>query len=797
MSNKLKNQISSQSTNTGSDISSCMSRYERARNIILGHSTQSLVQNDAIYPTWIKNSNCFWYERFYKVEAKVCKEYRIVDADSATNKLACDHNSLAEALSKSTGNIIDKEKLPLSHVSIVLSPLIIYFKYINKRWAFDSEKHSCEEVEATTANYDEVISPDGKFSVFSRGYNLYVRNLTNGMERQLTIDGDVDYAYGVGSTAWGMSLPPEYPALWSSDSKRLLTVQRDKRQVKNLPMVKHIPSNGSIRPTIEQVRVAYPGDKEKETYHLLAVEVDNGTVCRANYRPIPASVNDYFGFFNNLAWWADDCNHAYFIDQTKGDEILRLVKFDTVTGVTRVLFEELSSTYVNILPDLVGFALHRFLPSSNELIWWSERTGWGHLYLYDLDTGELKHPITSGNWRVRDVLQVDEIRRELYIQTSARVVGRDPYYRDICRVSIDSGEMTTLLSDDKESVIHYQKSLPVLTKKMMGQASKYTSGISPNNNFVVTTLSRADLKPITVLLDRNGKELMKVEAANISGLPDGWQWPEPIKLLSADEKTDIYGLLFRPSDFSTKKCYPVINYLTSAPWLSVVPKSSFHNSGNQTYSRHYFYAAALAELGFIVVLLDSRGTPLRDKKFQDESYGWIPSSVNNADHIGGLWQLAERYPYMDMKKVGVFANGYRGGLQHFLECQDIYKVCVAMAIQDSRLIGRTIEGDKYQGVNGPSKDRLYPEELVKKMRGKLFLMHPMSAVLTGAYPPAGAFRVVNALQESNKKFDMLFVPDGGFMYTSYMTRRAWDYLVKHLKGEEPPKEFNLSGVKMS
>lgn len=298
---------------------------------------------------------------------------------------------------------------------------------------------------------------------------------------------------------------------------------------------------------------------------------------------------------------------------------------------------------------------------------------------------------------------------------------------------------------------------------------------------------------MTLLMDRNGNTIMELETANISALPNGWQWPEPVKLLAADGHTDLYGLVFRPTDFSPDQQYPVLNYIVSAPWLSVVPKGSFHNCRGYA-NRHYFYGAALAELGFIVVLIDSRGTPLRSKAFQDESYGWIPAAANQDDHSSALQQLAARYPYMNMNKVGVFTpNGYRSGLHNFLERQDIYSVCVVINLMDNRLISGAIEGDKYEGCEGPAADRRYPEQLVENLQGKLLLMHPTSSMVSVFYPPAATFRVIEALQKANKDFDMLVVPS---LCTGYLMRRAWDYLVEHLQDREPPTAFELGEVSL-
>ena len=771
-------------------------RYQRAQALINGVGTQNLVQNDTLYPVWIEDTECFWYERFYRSSSgNISREYRLVDANAATNQVAFDHGAFAERLAQATGQAVDQHDLPISRVGIRLAPLRLCFEAFDRHWQFNGEQGCCEELSSDKLAVSDVLSPDGKQIAFIRDYNLWLRDVVSGEERPLTEDGVDDLIYCAGSTAWGTTFrrATTPAAQWSPDGTRLLTVRRDRRTVKTLPMVHHIPSDGSLRPQVSLTKVAHSGDEHVETWQPLIIDVTTGTTCVAEYPPIPAGLSDYFNFFDNVLWWAADSRRAYFIDQERGDRVVRLVEFDTHRGTTRTVFEEASQTRINLIPDLVTLPLHRYLPETNELLWWSERSDWGHLYLYDLVSGELTQTITSGDWCVRDVIHVDSSRREVWIQTAGRTAGRDPYYQDICRVCIETGEITPVLAIDKEVVVHCQNDTNVsLIADMPARARQPVNGVSPSGNFVVTTCSRADQVPTTVLLDRAGNRRLTLETAELSGLPAGWQWPEPFSVKSADKTTDLYGLMFRPSEFSADKTYPVINLVASMPSVSIVPKGSFHN-GPGPYSRYYFHGAALAELGFIVLLLDSRGTPLRRKSFQDQSYGWIPSCANNDDHVGALQQLATRYPFLDITRVGIFGQAYHSSLQHFMECQDSYQVCVQMLVMDSRLTA-AFEQEGWEGLNGPDPDQCYPEQLAGALQGKLLLMHYMESAMSSAYPPAGAFRLIDALQRANKDFDMLIPANGQPPNDSYLLRRAWDYLVLHLGKVEPPKEFNLGAA---
>ena len=753
-------------------------RYQRAQAILQGYCTDELVQNDSIFPFWIEGADCFWYER----KTKIGKEYRLVDANARNNEAAFDHQGLAKALSQATGQPINKDNLPIAQVVIESVPLTVSFDAFDQRWIFDVEEGGCVASERLPVA-GETPSPNGQYIAFVRDFNLWLRDRDSHEERPLTVDGIPDYDYGSACSAWGAEVVVEDRAFWSPDSNNLVTILRDKRQVLTSSIINHVPK-GSLQPTAQTIKVAYPKDESVETYQFVAIDIVSGSIKVADFPPLPAGLSENAGLFlSRLLWWGKDNRLAYFIAQERGDRVVQVIEFDTHTGTTRVLFEERSETHINIVAsDYVKSPLHRVLQGSHELIWWSERSGWGHLYLYDLQSGELKHAITQGEWLVRDVLFVDESRREILIQTAGRVQGRNPYYRDICRVSIDTGEIVTLLSSDEDIMVCYPEIYCVLCK---------TQGVSSSGDYLVITRSRVDRAPVTELLNREGERLLELEIADITALPTGWTWPESVEVLAADGVTPLYGVLYRPSYFDPKKSYPLINYVGSGPWLSMAPAGSFNNAGTLYTAWHYFNAAAIAELGFIVLQLDSRGTPLRGKAFQDHSYGWAPDAIDTQDHAVALQQLTTQYPAIDPERIGSFSCAYSGGLINFLECQDLYKVHVQASVLDVRLVGCTIKGDIWEGLDGPANDKCYPEQLVNKLRRKLLLMHPLFGHQANVYPLTATMRVVHALQKANKDFDLLMTPETGASFGHYSTRRIWDYFVKHLMGAEAPKEFKL------
>ena len=490
-----------------------------------------LVLNDLPAPLWIGDSACFFYRR----ELKGGAEYRLVDAQAGTNKAAFDHQVLASALAEALGQAVDGHNLPISMVEISLSPLQVRFMAFKKHWSFSPDNPVCTEEFPSPSEW--VISPNGKKAAFTKDYNLWLRDIASGEEKPLTDDGEEFYRYAFATCAWGHDANYDCQLLWSPDSQHIMTTQRDTRQIKLTPCIDYVPMDGSMRPQLRQYQTPLPGEKHVEQYRVLSLDINTGLQQGADYRCIPTCRSGHGLRDERLAWWGKDSRLAYFVELERGECLARVVEFDTFTGVTRVVFEERSETNLHLSTSEVTPAIIKPLPDTNELIWFSERSGWAHLYLYDLKTGELKNPITqleppsagatstANGWLVRELLHVDTERREIYIQAGGRVEGRNPYYLDICRVQMDTGEITTLRSSEHDYTV---LAATTMLGRSLGRSfgAEGLSGISPCGNYIVTTHSRVDEVPVTLLLDRHGSEILTVETADVSALPEGWQWPE-------------------------------------------------------------------------------------------------------------------------------------------------------------------------------------------------------------------------------------------------------------------------------
>ena len=791
--------------------SEVLQRYENARKIHQGSGHNTMVKNDFVIPNWISDSHCFWYQR----ATKKGKEFRLVDPRIASNELAFDHRVLASALGKAINKTIDYQNLPLKHLVLTLSPVQVKFIAFDKHWKFNAEDTVCSIISDIFEGYQspfgdnvefipqylpekeqELVSPDGKKAAFVFDYNLWIRDLATCEEQPLTKDGTSDYGY---SSKRCLGIDTAVQALWSPDSTRLYTVRRDVREVLLCTSMNYAPQDGSLYPQSVQTKHPFPGCEHMDTYQLVVIDVNTKQLQVADYPAIPLTRSGTMaaGFFRaKLGWWSSDSRYAFFVDIARGAKSVRVNKWDLQTGIISVLFEEISDTSVKLNHEMMDPLQILPLPESDELIWFSERNGWAHLYLYDMNTGQLKRQITgeqaslnggdSVPMLVRKLLQFDATRRELILQTAARDHNISPYYCDICKVNIDSGVLTTLASGDFEYRVYQYLDDGIIPSLFRGDASCGANGISPCGQYIVATRSRVNTVPETLLLDRGGKLILELEKADVSDLPADWVWPEPIKLKGADNETDIYGVVFRPPGFSPSKSYPIVEFANSGRFTSGFPQGSFTNSQQSGFV--YYLASAIAALGFIVVNIDGRGTPLRGKAFHDYHYGDFSKTSDFDDRIAAIRHLAKRYPYMDLERVGITSpEQSTNAVYALLKHSDFYKVAVQHCLADPRFVMSLSE--TYDGTidNAIIRKACYPEDYVESFSGKLLLIVGMLSTIA----TSSSFHLVEALQKANKDFDMLCLPNLHQEMSSYTTRREWDYLVKNLQGVVPPNGFEM------
>ncbi len=756
-------------------------RYQRATDT-QNFENLKWVLNEQVTPVWIGESDSFWYQR----QTEAGHRYVLVDAANTSSAEAFDHEALAAALKEQAEVEASPDSLHLSSLKFDLAAGAMEFRAFTKIWRFNLSDSSLEQLEVNPKTDPSLlISPDGKQAAFFRDHNIWVRNLESGEEKALTKDGAEFFSYGTMPKATAApAVKPE--ALWSPDSTKLLTIQTDDRLVLDLPVMDFAPADGSVRPVIRHYRQAIPGDEHVTRYRMVAIDVATARVVEARFPWVEATRMNDTPIGGNRAWWDDDSKRAWFVDIERGETAVHLVEFDTSTGQTRkVMSETTDSGYLELGSNVYTRAALHVIPEYDEIIWYSERSGWAHFYLYDLNTGKLKRTLTKGDWLVRDLIGYDAESRNLFFSYAEKEEGKNPYYRHIARVNVRNGRTTQLSSSDADHFVTNPGDFSALLLTMtQGLGLDELGGLSRSGNFYVETIQRGDRPTRTVLRNRDGEEIMEVEQEDVSRLPEDFVWPEVVLLKAADSETTIVANVYRPSDFSPQRTYPVIDHIYGGPQVSNVPEALFTGGAGAGQT-----AITLAELGFIVVVIDGRGTAERSRAFHEASYGAAETASNLEDHIAAIRQLAEKYPYMDLNRVGI--TGFSGGgymtASAMLRFPDFFKVGVSGAgNHDQRLFWHTW-GERYQGLM--DGDNYLPQAnltYAKNFKGKMLFIH---GLLDYGVHPGGLFQLTQALMNANKQFDLVLLPQAGHELPGYAMVRMWDYFVQHLDVGEPPADF--------
>lgn len=602
----------------------------------------------------------------------------------------------------------------------------------------------------------EVLSPDGRWAVSATAYDLRVRDLRDATVRRLTSDGEAGRAYG---SREGLQVPPaadDAPPVvyFSPDSQRILTYRLDYADVPELYLVQ---THDGRRPSLRTYRYAMPGDPVARAEWVI-LDLADGDRVDVQHPPTPIRPNS-----NLQVQWSGDGSSIFFLEEEAGYARAWIRAIDAKTGTVRTLLEETTDTVLDRQPILKAFG------DGSELIWSSERDGWRHLYLVDARNGGVERQLTRGEWTVQPrngVLHVDAENRWLYFVGLGRETGRDPYYRHLYRVRLDGSGLTLLTPEDADHDVVF----------------------SPDGSVFVDTYSRVDSAPVSVLRHSSGARVVELQRADIRRLlAAGWRFPERFSVKARDGSTDLYGVMFLPSHFDPHRSYPVIDSIYPGPQSTRVPKSFALDAQSD--------AQALAELGFIVVMIDGMGTPRRSRAFREVSYRNLGDAGGLIDHVEGLRQLAGQRPWMDLSRVGIY--GHSGGgfasTRAILTYPDFYKVAVSSSGNHDQRIYHAGWGERYQGYpQGDNYAGLDNASLAGNLKGKLLLVHGDA---DDNVHPAHTLALVKALIEADKDFDLLILPGQNHAFKGrakdYFIRRRWDYFVRNLMGGEPPAGYRI------
>ncbi|MFG2713478.1 DPP IV N-terminal domain-containing protein [Streptomyces goshikiensis] len=718
-----------------------------------------LVVGDKVRPQWIEGGARFWYA----VSNGVGRRFVLVDPAAGTREPAFDHTLLAAALAAASGQQVDPEALPF--MAIERAGNAVEFAAFGAHWRCRLDSYVCEHAEFTPPGSPlEVPSPDRTVAVSRRGHDLWARSLSDGREWALTTDGAPDHQYGPGPDSTGnatllrkIGLPYLPPALsWSPDSTKVLAHRTDERDVRRTHLVEARPADGGA-PLAHTQRYAYAGDEHVPLAELVVLDVAAGTVVRARAEPLLMPLLS--PITAQWAWWAPDGSAVYYLARPRDQRTLTLHRLDPVTGEVTTVLSETGATRVE--PNQWAYEPPIVRVLADEVLWYSQRDGWGHLYRYDLRTGALLGQVTAGPWAVRQILRVDEVERVVYF-TASGLVDEDPYRRTVCRVGLDGSGFAEVTDDGLDHVV----TLP-----------------DAGQEYFIDSASTVDTPPVTRVRDWTGRVLVELERADIGGLTaTGWTPPERFRVKAADGVTDVYGVLYRPRGFDPARRYPVVDNLYPGPQVNRV-SPAFDPGGTG------LDAEPLAALGFVVIALDGRGTPGRSKSFHDASYGHLADAGCLADHVAALPQLARTRPWMDLDRVG--ALGHSGGgfaaVRAMLDHPRTYRAAAALSgSHDARHFNPGFV-ESYDGADSPDTwARTSNTDLAHQLTGRLLLVH---GAMDDQVHPEHTLRLADRLIAADKDFELLIVPGAEHTFIdclAYVRKRCWDFLVRELMGTQPP-----------
>lgn len=694
-----------------------------------------------VVPHWVDQTSAFWYVR----QTEKGKEYVKVDAASKKRTALFDRQKMAAALTEKAGREINAYNLPLQNCRLNISLDTLRFQLDGKFWAYSIKNNRLLDEGAIPPRGKErhwmevddekegrpVTSPDGKWTAFIKNDNVYVCEVATGKEKQLSQDGTLSNYYS------------SY-IQWSPDSKSVVSCRIRPVEKRYVYYVESSPAN-QAQPKLHKQEYAKPGDELRFKVPCI-FEVESGR------RLIPST--ELFSHQYELSgpMWNADSKAITFEYNERGHKVYRVLEMSAVDGSVRTLIEEKEEKYVNY-PRIY----RNYLSDGKRIIWSSERDNYNHLYLYDRATGKPLNQITKGEWYVRGVQHVDEANEVIYFSANGMKKGEDPYLIHYYKINFDGSNLVELTPEEGMHQCWY----------------------SSDYKYLVDVYSKVDQAPIAVLRDaKNGKIRMQLDKADISALlANGWKAPEVFSAKGRDGKTDMWGVIYRPSNFDPSKKYPVIEYIYSGPGDQYVPK---------IFSSYNWWMTSLAELGFIVVQVDGMTTSFRSKEFEEVCYKNL-KDAGLPDHIAWIKAAAQKYPYMDIDRVGIFgcSAGGQESTGAVLFHPEFYKAAYsACGCHDNRM-DKIWWNELWMGY---PVDESY--SACSNVDNAHLLSRPLMLVvgeLDDNVDPASTMQVVNALIKANKDFELVVIPGAHHtMGEDFGEHKRYDFFVRHLMGITPP-----------
>lgn len=735
-----------------------------------------LIGSTDVLPNWIEDSDDFWYEW----EDARGKNWFYVDIEARNQRELFDRNELAGMLSEEFKRPFNATDLDLKGFDFDEDKELFTFHVDSIEFEWSIQTNNLVKGDSLEPNKREPWqnwSPDSTWVVFAKNHNLYLMSgdTSDTTEHQLTTDGErwFSYQWSQGDTTSDKKLRAR--VRWFDDEKKFYVQRTDNRDVEELWVI----NNLGKRPSLETYKYAMPGDEEVGIDYVEVFDVETRTrVIMETDKWEDQNLSVDFSDVATGDLNARSSDVIYIERLNRAASEFELLKGNTETGEVEVIISERSEPYWNW-----RFQDADVINNGEEYLWWSERSGWGHLYRYDAE-GNLKNQITSGNFVTGNIMKIDTAAQTIFFEAYGREAGNEPYYQHLYSVKFDGSRMTHLTPE-------------YANHRIFG---------SPEGNYFVDNMSRVDMPTKAVVRDGTGKVIIDLQEVNIDRATElGWKYPEKFKVKAADGVTDIFGVMWKPFDFDSTKNYPVISYVYPGPQVEPYP-IRFGPSRHQT----------LAQVGFVVVAFGNRGgTPLRNRYYHTYGYGDL-RDYPLADNRYGIEQLVGRHEFLDGENVGIYGHSGGGFMSTaaLLTHPDFYDVAVSSAGNHDNNVYNRWWSETHNGVKetvnkvtemGEDSVEVEREEitfdgpietntsLAANLQGKLLLVHGSR---DNNVHPANTLRLVEELINEGKRFDLMMLPSQrhGFRGESraYFERMMWYYFAEHLLGDRRTNvDFNI------
>lgn len=775
-------------TGSGAAEEAAESRLKLAQTY-LSANIAAKVKNRTFSANWLHDSERFWYAR----ETESGHEFLLVDATTGEQRPAFDHAALANVLGKQVGADLSPNNLPITSLELSgeLPEATITVKG-GKVFNCNIVTGECHAGKSTSVAADVVPAPDGESVVFRRDHNLWLRAKRTGEEKQLTHDGVLYFAYGdvdgyVDShrvERRRLGLPaPLFGVVWSPSGRYVLALRQDLRRVPDRLMVTEYLPPDRVDTVQYLSRTAIARDLQRPDSLLVVIDIVSGETRAVALDP--QGLNDWalVYYLSGIVWWNSSERTVSLIGANRGGSRYQLLQIDVASGGVRTTLTETARFNVRLNPYDYARPNVYVWSTGGEAVWYSERDGWGHLYLYDASKGGVKRQLTRGDWVVADLLRVDEGQRMVYFTAVGRERERNPYFRHLYRICLDGGDIELLTPENADHDFN-------TGFKIDDFDGVSGSSFSPSGRYFVDSYSTTTELMRAIIRDADGRYVSEVVAADDSALRKmGWQPPEHIVAKAADGQTDLYGVIYKPSGFNPNQKYPVIEETYPGPQGKFAPTTLQQCLASSTTvnASALIEPQAFAELGFVVVIIDGRGTAYRSKRFR-EAYLGTEDVFGAADHVAAMRDLARSRPYMDLNRVGITGESFGGygSLRAMLLYPEFYKAASSSVGPGSWLnFQQEVSTERFFGVPSDSKacwdyyDVISNTRLVDRLSGKLLLIY---AGIDESVPLRFGFELFDALIRADKHFETLVVPNSPHSVASepYPLRRTMLHFVEHL-----------------